>query len=108
MSVYLTQCLCPQRHAIIALAFEAESDHEAVAVHQPDMIARMKTFFKSGAINAHCGICGSTELFFETGRTRFKTVDEATPALEHTELLNLLSRLELDQRGETYDVKRKN
>lgn len=108
MHVYLTQCVCPQRHALLALAFEAEHDDLAKALCITGMIPRMEGLFARGVINRHCGICGATELAFEMARTPFRTIDEAMPNLREIERMNLFTRLELDAKGESHDVRRKN
>lgn len=73
MTVWLLQYLCPQRHAIMAAAYDDPSDRAHAE-------ARILEWVRTLA-NPWCGICRSEELRFEEGRTRFVTVDEAEPAL---------------------------
>ena len=74
MSVYVVQCLCPQRHCIAAIAYEADEPSEEHLVAFKDTIAAC---IAKGAIVPWCGICKSREWVYETGKTRYRTMEEA-------------------------------
>lgn len=84
--VWIAQCLCPQRHAILAAAKEADDRSEAEA-----LIAQLRTqvtrMIGSGTINPWCGLCQSPieSWLYELDRTRFATMREAMPALRFSE-----------------------
>lgn len=73
--IKLTQLLCPQRHCIGAMAFDPEISTEN----------EVKVLLSAGlaglGANPWCGICGSPELKFETGDTKFDSMSEALPHL---------------------------
>lgn len=69
------------------------SEQERDAAKVP-VIEAVKTLLEHGTINPWCGLCQapSTLWAFEIGRTRWKTMDEAMPALKNQERMNLESR----------------
>jgi hypothetical protein len=85
--IYLMQLLCPQRHAIVALAFdpEAMTENEARQACEKRMAI--------GDINPWCGICGSRHLRYEAAPTRFETMEKARPELERLERENAAARI---------------
>jgi len=92
MSVYITQCLCPARHCIIAHAREGEdvtpeAAREALA-HVVDFLIAQKI------IKSECGICGAprARFHFEDARTRFETLAEAEPQMREVEEANARAR----------------
>lgn len=72
--INLIQLLCPKRHCITALAFDPAIQTAEAAE------AAIKSFVEA-AFNPWCGICGSKDLQYETGETKFDTVAEAMPHL---------------------------
>lgn len=84
MSVWIAQCLCPDRHTIMAAAGEATDQADATE-HIRDPLARaVGAAVETSAINPWCGICHAK---FETwdvelGRTQFATMAEASPSLK--------------------------
>lgn len=83
--VWIVQCLCPQRHAILAAAFECEtaSEREALLV---DARAAIDEGLLAGALNPRCGLChaDASTWRYETRRTRFATLAEAEPVLRES------------------------
>lgn len=83
--VYITQLLCPKRHAILGLAWEEDQlDHDRAVGLIKDGIRVMK-------VNPWCGICGSRDLKYESGATIFSSVDEAMPHLMQLVAENLMA-----------------
>lgn len=100
--VRLVQLLCPQRHSIIAAAYEEGSSTF-------DQVVRMmEKRVRELGINGWCGICGSHDLRYEEARTKAKTLAEIMPALKEAEASNLATRAALNAAGETYDQKLRN
>jgi hypothetical protein len=84
--VWIAQCLCPQRHAILAAANEADDRSEA-----EELVTQLRTqvtrMIGSGTLNPWCGLCGTPRerWLYEVERTRFATMREAMPALRFSE-----------------------
>lgn len=81
--IYLTQWLCPGRHCNIALVWDTET------VTEQSILDRGEELFRSGMLKRVCGICDSTDIRTETGKTRFKTIEEAQPQLRILERANM-------------------
>lgn len=64
------QLLCPSRHMIAALAFDAEKNSEA------ETRRAMNASLARNNING-CGTCKTRDLHFETIETNFDTLAEA-------------------------------
>jgi hypothetical protein len=83
--IHILQYLCPQRHCIVAVPYDADEVTPAAA----------ETFlfekFNALKIRPWCGLCGSTDLRLEHGRTRFATMDEAAPYLAQSQLEQLMT-----------------
>lgn len=65
-------------------------------------------FFAFAAFRKRCGICGSTSLKWDQGKTKFKTKEEAIKAMNIAEGEQLLTRAILDQMGISFDSKQEN
>lgn len=85
--VWIAQCLCPQRHAIMATAGEAENEPEAQEAILKPLRQHLASAVIVGAINPHCGLCNAQiETWnYEVARTRFRTLKEAEPELRKAE-----------------------
>jgi hypothetical protein len=85
--VWIAQCLCPQRHCILAAADEAAGESDARATILSPLRERVAMLIADRAINPRCGICGATAetWTYEVGRTRWATLVEAMPVLTSTE-----------------------
>ena len=90
MAVHICQMLCPERHAIFALAYEEEEMSDEDAIQHAN--ATLDEAVQSGIMNRWCGICGSKDLKPECGRTKFTTMEEAKPHLKKAQEENLVSR----------------
>lgn len=95
MAVWITQCLCPRRHCIMAAAFE-EKDR---APNEGNSVLRqeLEKLFAQGELNPWCGICYSKDLTYETRRTRFATMEEAMPVLHETEINSIATGMEFGE-----------
>jgi hypothetical protein len=88
--VWIAQCLCPQRHAIMAAANEARDRQ-----HAQRLLAELKKtveeWLAKGVINPWCGICHAEKAMwhYEIGRTRWETMTEANAALAKTAAENI-------------------
>lgn len=103
-SVMLAQCLCPQRHCILAAASETETAD--TMTHK--LRAQIRHWLVSDVINPWCGLCGAPRetWTYEVGRTRYRTMAEAAPALRQMEAMQIRSRAVLHALGLTYDAAR--
>lgn len=99
----IVQLLCPERHCLLASVYE-----EGVGNFKEASDALSAMLQPKGVFNNWCGICGSRELHFEEGRTKFKTLVEAAPFIASQALANAESRQALDKAGLTYDTRRNN
>lgn len=87
MRVWIAQCLCPQRHTILAAAGEVDGDKEAATrVHAP-LRATVADMIQLGIINDHCGLCHAKAdtWTYEVAPTEFATLEEAQPHLKQLE-----------------------
>ena len=100
MPVHLIQLLCPQRHAIVALAYEADGGAEGDKAAVRRLKLQWTGMVASGGFNPWCGVCGSREMHCEGAPTKFKTLKEAAPFLREEEGKNMLARSQVGQ-GET-------
>jgi hypothetical protein len=85
--VWMVQCLCPQRHCILATAEVYTSAQAAEAALLPVLRTMIDGAIASSIINAWCGLCGSTSdtWTYEVGRTAYSTMAEAMPPLQANE-----------------------
>jgi hypothetical protein len=90
--VWIAQCLCPSRHAILAAAGEANSEAEAQSIRAA-LLCQTDELISREAINPWCAICGAKleTWTYEVGRTAFKTMAEAMPTLRQEETRNVLA-----------------
>jgi hypothetical protein len=89
--VWICQCLCPDRHCILATAGTAESETEAEALVRAPLRRELVGLLKEGLLNPWCALCGSNRATwkYELRRTAFATIEEATPLLRELEERNL-------------------
>ncbi|HTI78956.1 MAG TPA: hypothetical protein VL614_00745 [Acetobacteraceae bacterium] len=85
--VWVAQCLCPGRHAILALAGEANSGQEAMVSIASPLRQAVQAALQEQTINPWCSLCNAKAetWVYEIGRTRFRTMEEATPTLRESE-----------------------
>jgi hypothetical protein len=81
--VWIIQCLCPQRHCVFAGAFASHGTAEQLKEQEQKVLESLDGLISSGAINPWCAICRAKRETWrlETGKTSFRTLDEAMPAL---------------------------
>ena len=94
MRVHITQCLCPSRHCIAALAWE-EPDYT------PEMaIAKLRSAIEDAVaqevIHHRCGICHSPDLAYEDGITKFESLPEAMTDILRVQEENMHTKRILD------------
>src|SRR5579859_796297 len=82
--VWLAQCLCPGRHAVLAATCEAETLEEAQHGALEPLKSTIVGLLAAKTLNPWCALCHApaTDWFFETGRTRFASMAEAEPVLQ--------------------------
>jgi hypothetical protein len=100
--IMLVQLLCPERHCLVAAAYDDRSSSFLETCRQ------LEKLFQAHGLNRWCGICGSHELHHVESRTRYATMEEAAPRLAEEQLKQMLTRKVLDQAGQTYDQQRRN
>jgi hypothetical protein len=82
--IHIIQCLCPDRHAIMGIAYDPKD-------MSPEEAMQAMREWVQGAIDTHvinpwCAICGSSMWQFEDGVSKFHTLEEAQPVLRESEL----------------------
>ena len=94
--IYIIQCLCPNRHCIMALAYDPDDiAHDVVLAGLQELVG---IWIERGKINPWCGICNSHHWTYEQRRTKYKTMAEAKPELQRLELEQAATRAMIDQR----------
>lgn len=89
MSVYLIQCLCPQRHCIAGITYEAGGpSNERLAAFRL-VVAQL---IKEKTINPWCGICDSRDWHYEMAKTRYRTMEEAEGPLAEAQAAQAAAR----------------
>lgn len=82
--IWITQCLCERRHCLMAGAWDdTEVTREQGIRETREQIASM---MQSGDLN-RCRICHSTKFHYESGRTKWQTMEEAAGPLAESEAL---------------------
>lgn len=91
--VRIVQCLCPERHCIMAAAYEAEAD-EVDPLMKRGLKMRIAELVTMRVLNPVCGLCGaSVETWsFEDRASKYRTLEEARPHLEELEARNAAAR----------------
>jgi hypothetical protein len=98
--VHVVQYLCPNRHTILAAAYE---DDKGTRADAEEAIRRQ---FAALKLNPHCGICGAQELRFEDEATPYAKMADAAEWLFETMAKNIATRIMLDAAGATHDQKK--
>ena len=100
--VRITQCLCPMRHAIMAVAYQPDAVPTALAGMEATQAAgeamlrkAVEQVLAAGALNPWCGLCGSRDWHYEDRATKFRTLDEARSELARLEAQNAAARAAL-------------
>lgn len=100
--IHLLQLLCPERHAILAVPYNPD---EATQMEIERTTAKLMTVC---GIEHRCGICGSHDLHWEDGVTKWHTLKDAGLYLAECQAAQLQTRAALDAAGLTHDVQRNN
>jgi hypothetical protein len=92
--VWIAQCLCPQRHAILAAAGVAHDRADAELTVLGPLIGRVRKLCTDEIINPWCGLCKAPEADwrYEVGRTRFTSMAEAETTLRGSEAAQSIVR----------------
>lgn len=85
-ALWLAQYLCPQRHCILALAYDIEEMKPA------EIEEKLNAAMASKVINPWCGICKSRELHIEHGKIFTDDWEEALVMLKANEAAQLATR----------------
>jgi hypothetical protein len=95
MTVWICQCLCPDRHCIMASVGEAETEEEAADLVLPPLRRQLVEWLKSGLVNPECAMCGANRATwrYELRPTVFATMAEAEPTLAEQEARNIATNL---------------
>lgn len=91
--VWIAQCLCQQRHCVVAAANEAESVEVAQAIVLLPLQEQVAEAIAAQVLNPWCGLCHApaSGWKFEVRRTRFASMDEAEPALRQLEAEQIIT-----------------
>jgi hypothetical protein len=89
--VWITQYLCPAHHCIMAAAAEAKDEQEARRLTVRSLRKTVDGAIKAGLVNPRCGICHAPQSAWkmETGRTAFRSMEEAAKPLLDLQAANL-------------------
>ena len=94
--IYIIQCLCPNRHAIVAIAYDPADISHDVALR--GFRAQVEQLIEKQVMNPWCGICQSRDWTYEQRRSKYRTMEEAKPEIARLELEQMLTRMVIDQR----------
>ena len=85
--VWLAQCLCPQRHCMLASAGLATTGAEALELVATPLRKAVNELIAGKVLNPWCGICQAAiaTWTFELGRMEFTTMEDAEAALRQSE-----------------------
>ena len=94
MSVWILQCLCPERHCVLATAYEANAEEATrlEAEMSTVLAAEISDLIDKHVLNPWCGIC-------KAGRSTWKVEakDSGVPTL--AEAMPYLKRCEAEQQA---------
>jgi hypothetical protein len=92
--VWIAQCLCPARHCIMATAGEAMTPAEVEERVTRPLRDKVMRWLLDGTINPWCALCDAKAetWHFETGRTRWASLDDARPELEKNQAEQAVTR----------------
>lgn len=92
--VWIAQCLCPSRHAILGGAGEANDRAEAEELVLRPLERLIAECLAAGVLNPWCSLCGAKRESwkFEVARSRFKNMAEANPVMREEEEKQAITR----------------
>lgn len=88
--VRLVQLLCEHRHCILASAYDDKEETKDHAIKQIEGLLDL------GISGRFCGICGSKDLHYEEGVTKWETLEEAMPHLAKAQIEQIKSRAAIE------------
>jgi hypothetical protein len=88
--IHITQCLCSNRHAIIAFAWEEPDQTPESAIDKIKEV--ISHAVEQKILNPWCAICDSYDFIYEDGITRFMSMEEAIPHIRDVEEENMAAR----------------
>jgi hypothetical protein len=80
MKVRLVQILCPQRHCIVAVPYEAP-DGQPIPEITTILRGEVEALIEKGGMDPWCGLCRSRNWTYEDQPTIFATLAAALPHL---------------------------
>jgi hypothetical protein len=80
--VRIVQILCPQRHAILATAYESP-DGAPIKDITDRLRYKADSLILDGGLNPWCGICQSRKWTYEDRPTQYTTMAEALPHFQN-------------------------
>jgi hypothetical protein len=82
--VRITQCLCPSRHCLMAMAYDETTTDASPTVQEYALRVLVAHAIERNEINAECAICGAKPetWTYEDRRSIFRTMEEADPHLK--------------------------
>jgi hypothetical protein len=86
--VWIAQCMCPNRHTILASA-TACTCLDDVREAQAALKQVIAGLLAQGTINPWCGLCQSRDWHYEVARTPWRTMEDAHPTMAALEQANL-------------------
>lgn len=100
--VWIAQCLCPSRHAILAACAEVEDKNpDAIEELRRELAENIDQMLHAEMLNPWCGICHAPESTwtYEVRQTRWATIAEAEPNLRALEAENIATGIAIGELG---------
>ena len=103
--IKLSQCLCPQRHCIIASL--GDGDYAAL---QTSLKNQLRDMIRQNKLNPWCGLCGAKarDWIYETQETGFTSMEEALPLALQEQAKQVATLMHWRATGAAYDSPRRN
>jgi hypothetical protein len=88
--IWIAQILCPSRHCIMGMAFDAAETNPVQA--KARLVAAAEQLVVDGTIDRECVICESRAWSVEAGPTQWTTMEAARPHIDQCERENAATR----------------
>jgi hypothetical protein len=88
--IHIIQCLCPQRHCVLAVAYDPADMNGAEAMLL--LKEGIESMIFRGIIDPWCGLCDSCEFHYEDNATVWASMEEAKPKLEKQQAAQMAMR----------------
>jgi len=94
--IHIIQCLCPKRHAILAVAYDPNDITSEQAL--TDFKSVVVCAIANRQINPWCAICDARapQWAYEDAPTKYETLKEASPELHRLEVEQHIARAHMD------------